>query len=115
MSNKKAPQAAEAAQGTNTQLQDTTEPAKSQINQPNRADEWLVFVGYITDQKVNSGAPVPLYDSKPRTDGKPSINTMEGWNRLCEEHWARQTPEEREKIMKFLEQQKKIRGAIKCE
>ena len=32
MSNKKAPQAAEAAQGTNTQLQDTTESAKSQID-----------------------------------------------------------------------------------
>ena len=32
MTNKKAPQAAEAAQGTNTQPQNTTEPAKSQID-----------------------------------------------------------------------------------
>ena len=32
MSNKKAPQAAEAAQGTNTHIQDTTEAAKSQID-----------------------------------------------------------------------------------
>lgn len=114
MSNKKAPQAAEAAQGTTNQMQNTTEVVKSQINQPNRADEWLVFVGYVTNQKVNGGAPVPLYDSKPRTDGKPSINTLEGWNRLCEEQWARRTPEEREKIMKFLEQQEKDKGVIEC-
>lgn len=32
MTNKKAPQAAEAAQGTNTQPQNTTESAKSQID-----------------------------------------------------------------------------------
>ena len=32
MTNKKAPQAAEAAQGTTNQIQDTTEPAKSQID-----------------------------------------------------------------------------------
>ena len=32
MSNKKAPQAAEAAQGTNTHIQDTTEAVKSQID-----------------------------------------------------------------------------------
>lgn len=112
MSNKKAPQAAEAAQGTNTHIQDTTEAVKSQIDFTEL--EELVFVGCVTNQTVSGGAPVPLYDSKPRTDGKPSINTLEGWNRLCEEHWARQTPEEREKIMKFLEQQKKDKGAIKC-
>ena len=32
MTNKKAPQAAEAAQGTTNQIQNTTEPAKSQID-----------------------------------------------------------------------------------
>lgn len=32
MSNKKAPQAAEAAQGTTNQIQDTTEAVKSQID-----------------------------------------------------------------------------------
>ncbi|MEG1075071.1 MAG: hypothetical protein RSF84_08015 [Ruthenibacterium sp.] len=40
----------------------------------------LVHVGIVQDDFINGGAPVPVFESKARTDGKPSINTLEGWN-----------------------------------
>ena len=42
------------------------------------------FLGMYTDPHVNYGAPTPIFTSKPRTDGRPSINTPEGWNALTD-------------------------------
>lgn len=37
------------------------------------------FVGYIANEQTG-GKLVPLYEPKQPTDGRPSINTLEGWN-----------------------------------
>lgn len=43
----------------------------------------LRLVGQIQNPYVNGGAALPLYEmAAPK--GKPSINTPEGWNALCE-------------------------------
>lgn len=42
------------------------------------------FLGMYTDPHVNHGAPTPMFTSKPRADGHPSINTPEGWNAVCD-------------------------------
>lgn len=39
------------------------------------------FVGYIANEQAG-GKLVPLYEPKQLTDGRPSINTLEGWNLL---------------------------------
>ena len=39
------------------------------------------FVGYIANEQTG-GKLVPLYEPKQPTDGRPSINTLEGWNLL---------------------------------
>lgn len=44
-----------------------------------------VFAGMCSNSRVNGGQSVPLFEPKGRTDGKPSINTREGWNALCRE------------------------------
>lgn len=49
----------------------------------------LTFCGMVSDSRVNNGEPLPLFESKERADGKPSINTQEGWNAFCEEHEKR--------------------------
>lgn len=41
--------------------------------------------GMIRHPNVNNGKPVPVFSPKPRTDGKPSINTLEGWNTAVQE------------------------------
>ncbi len=41
-----------------------------------------VFVGMVSNPGVNHGQPLPVYENAPRTDGKPSINTPEGWHVL---------------------------------
>ena len=41
-----------------------------------------VFVEMVSNPEVNHGQPVPVYENAPRTDGKPSINTPEGWARV---------------------------------
>lgn len=42
----------------------------------------LSFTGnYIRGLKP-SKAPIPLYEIAPPADGKPSINTLEGWNQM---------------------------------
>lgn len=46
----------------------------------------LVFAGYTSHPQVNGWQPVPLYDFAERTDGRPSINTTEGWNALAAEN-----------------------------
>lgn len=40
----------------------------------------IEFVGMYSDPRVNDGAPIPMFTSKPPADGRPSINTVEGWN-----------------------------------
>ena len=44
----------------------------------------LVFAGFTSNPQVNGGRPVLLYEFAERTDGRPSINTVEGWNALVE-------------------------------
>ena len=39
------------------------------------------FVGYIANEQTG-GKLVPLYEPKKPTNGRPSINTLEGWNLL---------------------------------
>ena len=46
----------------------------------------LVFVGYRSDPRINGGAPTPHYEFAKRLEGKPSINTLEGWNAAAEEN-----------------------------
>jgi hypothetical protein len=49
----------------------------------------LTFIGEYSNPHVNAGQPLPLYDFAPRADGKPDINTVEGWNRMCHDFAAR--------------------------
>lgn len=44
----------------------------------------IEFVGMYSNPHVNSGTPTPVFTSKPRADGKPSINTLEGWNVMAQ-------------------------------
>lgn len=41
------------------------------------------FLGMCADPSVNHGAPVPEFTSKPPDDGRPDINTVEGWCALA--------------------------------
>lgn len=43
----------------------------------------LRLVGQIQNPYVNGGAALPLYEMVA-PEGKLSINTVEGWNALCE-------------------------------
>lgn len=50
-----------------------------------RADQWLpgaVFLGMLSDPRINNGKEVPLLTSKVPKD-RPSINPLEGWNDFC--------------------------------
>lgn len=40
-------------------------------------------IGQVVNTKVNGGRPVPLFEPVPPA-GRPSINTMEGWNAAAE-------------------------------
>ena len=73
----KAPQAAATAQS-----------AKNKAQYQSTADQVLCqapeipgccFVGYICNEHTGYRT-VPLYEPKTPTDGRPSINTLEGWN-----------------------------------
>jgi len=44
----------------------------------------LHFVGLISDERVNDGSPLPLFEPLSPKD-RPSINTPEGWNSYCEQ------------------------------
>ena len=77
----KAPQAAATAQSA-------TQENKAQYQ--STADQTICqapeipgccFVGYIANEQTG-GKLVPLYEPKQPTDGRPSINTLEGWNLL---------------------------------
>ena len=57
------------------------------MNAP-RIDE-LIYIGQFSNPNVNNGCPLPLYESAPRADGRPDINTVEGWNRMRHDFAAR--------------------------
>ena len=40
----------------------------------------MTFAGYCSTPEVMNGAEVPLYEPAPRADGRPDVNTMEGWD-----------------------------------
>ena len=69
----------------------TMQSAKTKIQYQITADQAVCqapeipgcrFVGYIVNEQTG-GKLVPLYEPKQPTDGRPSINTLEGWNLLC--------------------------------
>ena len=43
-----------------------------------------VFIGYVSDDNVNNGSPVPLFEPIPSPD-KQDINTMDGWNTIADQ------------------------------
>ena len=47
-------------------------------------DSGLHFVGLVSDEQVNKGTPLPLFEPVPPKD-RPGINTLEGWNACCEQ------------------------------
>ena len=73
----KAPQTAAAAQSAKnkTQYQSTADQAVCQAPEI----PGCCFVGYICNEHTGYRT-VPLYEPKAPTDGRPSINTLEGWN-----------------------------------
>lgn len=73
----KAPQAAATAQSAKnkTQYQSTADQAVCQAPEI----PGCCFVGYICNEHTGYRT-VPLYEPKAPTDGRPSINTLEGWN-----------------------------------
>lgn len=75
----KAPQAAATAQSATQE---------NKVHDQSTADQAVCqapeipgccFVGYIANEQTG-GKLVPLYEPKQPTDGRPSINTLEGWN-----------------------------------
>lgn len=75
----KAPQAAATAQSAKNkaQYQSTADQALCQAPEV----PGCCFVGYICNEHTGYRT-VPLYEPKAPTDGRPSINTLEGWNLL---------------------------------
>lgn len=73
----KAPQAAATAQSAKNkaQYQSTADQALCQAPEI----PGCCFVGYICNEHTGYRT-VPLYEPKAPTDGRPSINTLEGWN-----------------------------------
>lgn len=68
----------------------TMQSAKNKTQYQSTADQVLCqapeipgccFVGYICNEHTGYRT-VPLYEPKAPTDGRPSINTLEGWNLL---------------------------------
>ena len=75
----KAPQAAATAQSATQE---------NKVHNHSTADQAVCqapeipgccFVGYIANEQTG-GKLVPLYEPKQPTNGRPSINTLEGWN-----------------------------------
>lgn len=75
----KAPRTAATMQSAKnkTQYQSTADQAVCQAPEI----PGCCFVGYIANEQTG-GKLVPLYEPKQPTDGRPSINTLEGWNLL---------------------------------
>lgn len=81
-------QAKEKAPRTAATMQSATQENK--VHNQSTADQAICqapeipgccFVGYIANEQTG-GKLVPLYEPKQPTDGRPSINTLEGWNLL---------------------------------
>lgn len=79
-------QAKEKAPRTAATMQSATQENK--IHDQSTADQAVCqapeipgccFVGYICNEHTGYRT-VPLYEPKAPTDGRPSINTLEGWN-----------------------------------
>lgn len=75
----KAPQAAATAQSANTKAQYQSTADRAVCQAPEIPG--CCFVGYICNEHTGYRT-VPLYEPKAPTDGRPSINTLEGWNLL---------------------------------
>lgn len=58
---------------------------------PEEIFQACTLVGTISNPDVNHGRPVPLFTPTEHTDGKPSINTLEGWNAFAQELENRRT------------------------
>lgn len=73
----KAPRTAATMQSAKnkTQYQSTADQAVCQAPEI----PGCCFVGYICNEHTGYRT-VPLYEPKAPTDGRPSINTLEGWN-----------------------------------
>jgi hypothetical protein len=44
----------------------------------------LQFDGHISHPQINNGQPLPLFQPVA-PEGRPSINTLDGWNQLVAE------------------------------
>lgn len=77
----KAPQAAATAQGAKKEnkVHDQSTADRAVCQAPEIPG--CCFVGYIANEQTG-GKLVPLYEPKQPTNGRPSINTLEGWNLL---------------------------------
>lgn len=75
----KAPRTAATVQGAkdNTHIQFIPELRNCQAEEI----PGLTFLGYIAGRQTG-GVPVPLYEPREPEAGRPSINTLEGWNLL---------------------------------
>lgn len=77
--------------------------------------------GFVYTGKVvifpETGAALPLYEFAAPADGRPSINTLEGWNALVERTRKNNAQHRlgREPTAKDLEEQRLIEAAICAE
>lgn len=78
--NKKSAPAAGTVEGAETKNQNQFTATDTEMQAENIPG--LKFVGTFSHPNVMDGAELPLYKPAPRTDGRPSVNTVEGWNRL---------------------------------
>lgn len=82
----KAPKAAattQSAKGNNIQIQNTGKCPESQDPEI----PGCRFVGSIAEE--TSGKRIPVYEPEQPTNGRPSINTLEGWNLFRRESMER--------------------------
>ena len=49
----------------------------------------LRYVGYVSHRQVNHGQALPMFEPIP-IEGRPDINTLEGWNKLATENNRRE-------------------------
>lgn len=77
----KAPQAAATAQSATQENKVHNQSTADQVLCQAPEIPGCCFVGYICNEHTGYRT-VPLYEPKAPTDGRPSINTLEGWNLL---------------------------------
>ena len=75
----KAPQAAATAQSATQENKVHNQSTEDQVLCQAPGIPGCCFVGYICNEHTGYRT-VPLYEPKAPTDGRPSINTLEGWN-----------------------------------